>query len=58
MHFASHITRFRVRTVALALGLALTAAVVAACGSSNDNTTSGGAARAVNHRLVARCGRR
>ena len=44
MHFASHITRFRVRIVALALGLALTAAVVAACGSSNDNTTSGGAA--------------
>ena len=44
MHFASSITRIRVRIVALALGLALTAAIVAACGSSNDNTTSGGAA--------------
>ena len=44
MHFASTITRFRVRIVALALGLALTAAVVAACGSDDNNTTSGGAA--------------
>jgi len=44
MHFASSITRIRVRMVAFALGLALIAVVVAACGSSNDNTTSGGAA--------------
>ena len=36
MHFASTITRFRVRTVALALGLALTAAVLAACGGDQQ----------------------
>jgi hypothetical protein len=39
MHFASKNTRTGVRIVALALALALTAAVLAACGSSNDNTT-------------------
>ena len=44
MHFASTITRFRVRIVALAIGLALTAAVLAACGSDDSSTTSGGAA--------------
>ena len=43
MHFARNITRIRVRIAALALGLALTAAVLAACGS-DDNSSGGSSA--------------